>query len=264
MYTIAGQDYKNAKLREWGNSAEFSRRNSLDTIYVDRLRDKVIDLFEKLPLSEPLDVFHERAIVDYLNRIYHFINSFINDKYGKNCDASKNRYVMTYPSDWNQDQIKYLRDLVIRAKVISEEDHPQRLIMYNEAESILRYVQEDIKDRNSPVKLKQGHNYLICDLGGSEIKAHYYQMIELIDNSEDILRVKSLTWPDSHVKNRIREGGQDIVKKLEELTVKKLFPDHVFELDYFDYPFEDRRKEFGKLTGGTNFRDLLVKKNATF
>ncbi|KAI9268611.1 hypothetical protein EDC94DRAFT_582128 [Helicostylum pulchrum] len=257
LYTITDQDYEKARLKEWGNSAEFSRRNSLDTIYVDKLRDKVIDLFEKLPLSEPLDLFYERAIVDYLNRIYHFINSFINDKYGKNCDASKNRYVMTYPSDWNQDQIKYLRDLVIRAKVISEEDHPQRLIMYNEAESILRYVQEDIKDRNSPVKLKQGHNYLICDLGGSEIKVHYYQMIELIDNSEDILRVKRLTWPDNYVKNRIPEGGQHIVKKLEELTVKKLFPDHIFELDYFDDHFQDRRKEFGKLTGGTNFRDLL-------
>ncbi|KAG2232031.1 hypothetical protein INT48_000586 [Thamnidium elegans] len=244
LYKITDNDLENAELKEWGHSAEFSRRNSPDRVYVDKLRDKVTELFKELPLSEPLDLFHERAIVDYFRHVDRFINSFINDKYGKNCDASKNRYVMTYPSDWCQDQIKYLRDLVIRAGVISEEDHPQRLIMYNEVEAILRYVQEDIKDRNGSIKLKQDHNYLICDLGGSEIKTHYYQMIGLIDGSTDIRHVKSQKWPFWNVEERVPEGGQHIVKKLEELT--KFSGDEKQERYSIDIPFRLQIRSFNK------------------
>lgn len=259
LYTVIDEDYDNAVLKEWGNSAEYARRMNPGTIYVDQLLDKVVELYNIepdpfKPMVNEKERFHKRAIIDHLNKIHHFINSFINDKYRKSCDGSKNRYVMTYPSYWEPNQVAYLRGLAIAAGIVGATDHAQRLIMYGETEAILRFVQEEGKEKESAVNLRQGHEYLICDLGGSKVKMHHYAIIEPIDN---VLGERLLKW-QGQLGPELCQGGRNIVENLEKLALKKLFPNHEFEMSYFEGPFIDRKKEFAKLTTDTTFQKMLV------
>lgn len=258
LYTVVDDDYDHAVLKEWGNSAEYARRMNPGTVYIDGLLDKVVSLYSiqpdpELPLSDPMHRFHKRAVIDHLNKVHSFINSFINDKYRKSCDGSKNRYVMTHPSHWEPGKVAYLKSLAIQGGIVSETDHQQRLIMYGETEAILRFVQEQGKDSKKNENLKQGHGYLVCDLGGSKVKMQHYTIIEPING---VLGERRMKWGAGE--SEFVQGGNNIVQNLEQLALKKLFPNHEFEMGYFEDKFIDRRKEFAKLTVEPTFQKMLV------
>lgn len=252
------EDYDNAVLKEWGNGAEYARRMNLGTVYVDNLLDKVDHLFhlQPEPLENALDRFFKRAVTDHLSKVHSFINSFINDKYRKSCDGSKNRYVMTHPSHWSKAQVSYLKSLAVEAGIVSAGDHPQRLIMYDETEAVLRFVQEQSKHHSKRAQLKQGHEYLVCDVGGTKVKMGHYTMKEPIHDG--VLGQRRMPWPTNEIPSTFVQGGKNIVENLELLAVKKLYPNHDFEIQFFEDKFIDRRKEFAKLTVEPTFQRMIV------
>jgi hypothetical protein len=266
LYSVINGDYDHATLIQWGNEAEYAKYMTPDSVYVDKLLDKVEYLFQNQPdvngpLHKQLDRFYMRAILDHLKRVDNFIIAFINSK-DSNCDASKNRYVMTYPSGWSSVQIAYLRALAIRAGIVSEQDHPRRLIMYGEAEAILRYVQES--GCSPTIKLRQGHKYMICDLGGSKVKMHLYSITEPQDSFNSMLGESQCKWNVENADNPVLEfGSQNILEGLETYALNELFPGSNFTVKDLEDRLVDRRKDFGKFIEGL-FDSVIKVTKGTF
>lgn len=258
LYSIENDDYDHAVFEKWGDQAEHKRRKLSNTLYIDKLRDKVEHLFRVPPNKrQPLDRLYLRAIIDYFKRLFEYIINFIN-KTDSRSDPSKNRYVMTYPCYWTPEQVAYLKSLVQIAGIIDENDHPARLIMYSEEASILRYLQEP-NDR-----IKQGHKYLICDVGGSKVRMSLYEIKEPLDTRNNMKGERYCHWDKNFMKEdpELPVGAQNIVKQCEAYVLSKLStPDTNFTLEDIEEQggsLYNAREHFGRLVDSINGSCIMV------
>lgn len=243
LYTCKNKDYDNAKFEEWGSEAEHKKRKLDGSLYIDNLRDKVEYLFHISPdLEQPLatakDRLYLKASIKYFEKLIEYIINFINTRDSKS-DPSKNRYVMTYPSYWTPEQVAYLKSLAQAAGIVDKHDHPFRLIMYSEEASILRYLQEP----HSPDRMKQGHKYLICDIGGSKVKMSLYEIKEPRNTRNNMKGEQLCDWDTNYMNEppQLFVGAQSVIKRCEKYVLSRLsLPENMFSLE------EEREEEKGR------------------
>ncbi|CAO3657257.1 unnamed protein product [Mucor hiemalis] len=150
---------------------------------------------------------------------------------------------MTYPSDWTPKQVEYLRSLVQLAGVVSEHDHPDRLLMYSEGASILRALQDPTFSSyyNRGDFIKSGYKYLICDVGGSKVKMNTYIMKLPPGTSTDIKVEYKCDWDENYTKlpARLLKGTHNLHEQCKEYLLSNFFT--------FKYLDDQRREDFEEL-----------------
>ncbi|CAO3628313.1 unnamed protein product [Mucor hiemalis] len=166
-------------------------------------------------LSNAKDRLYLRAIIRYLKELMIDIIEGLRD-------VSKNRYLITYPSDWTSEQVAYLRSLAQMAGFVDAHDHQDRLMLFSEGASILRMLQEPYMNEN----IKQGRRYLICDMGGSKIKSSLHHIKEALNTANNIKGEIYCDWDVNYMKepSRLPLGMQDIERSCEAYLLSRLFP----------------------------------------
>ncbi|CAO3620620.1 unnamed protein product [Mucor hiemalis] len=214
MYSWVGENYDHAKFQDWGVKAEESRDKLIDGIYISKLCDKVEHLFgtEKNKQTAK-DRLYFKAIIQYLKELHKEVESVVGG-------PSRYRYVMTYPSYWNPEQVAYLRSLVQMAGIIDEQDHHDRLMMYNEGESALRALQLPVYEGI----IKQGCTYMICNIGGSKVKMSLFDIKEPLDSRNNIKGASLREWDVNYMNQspQLSIGLQNIFKQHELYILSRL------------------------------------------
>lgn len=243
LYSCENRDYDDAVFQEWGHGAEVSKEDFDKGIYIDKLRDKVEYLFDiKSEITKSKDQLYFKAIVEYFEQLTQEFREG-EDRIGKT------RYVMTYPSEWTSEKVAYLRSLVQMAGIIDENDHPDRLMMYNEGESIIRALQTP----SYTGSIKQGYTYLVCDVGGGHVKMSLIDVKEPDITRKNIKKAVFREWDVNYAKvpSRLLVGKESFLKSAETFllsrfsTSSKTFTlDDVYQKDGALY---DSRKDFCSL-----------------
>lgn len=194
------------------------------------------------PLRKAKDRLYFRAIAGYFEKLTQRFREE-EDRIGKA------RYVMTYPSDWTQAKVAYLRSLVQMAGIIDENDHLDRLLMYGEGESVIRALQTP----NFTCFLKQGYTYLICDMGGSDVKMSLFDVKEPDITRNNTKKAVFREWDINYatVPSRLFIGTESFLKPAETYLLSRLSTSsQAFTVDDVyqkDGALFDSREEFRSL-----------------
>lgn len=220
LYLCDNKDYDNAIFQDWGSDAKEKKERYSNGIYIDNLCGKVerifnIDTDTNKPLHNAKDRLIKRAIIQYFREILCDVSS-------EGVNTSKLRFAITYPSDWTPQQASYLRLLVQTAGIVDENDHPDRLLMYSENESIIRILQ--LPDELFSANIKRGERYLICDMSKTEVKVNMYEIELPVDAENDIKVGRRCEWDMNYVKkpSQLCVGTQDLFEKCEAYLLSRL------------------------------------------
>lgn len=211
-------------------------------IYIDKLRDKVEHLFNiEREIRKPLynnakDRLYKKAVIQYFKELRNAI-------YENIATSSKPRFLMTYPSEWTPEQVSYLRSLIQTAGIVDEEDHPDRLLMYSEGESLIRILQRS--KYWFDINIKCGHRYLICNMK-EVIKMNMYDIEVPVDAESDVKVGRRCDWDINYMKELPQLCIDDgLYEKCEAYLRPKLGAflsiDTVQDTERLDdYPFNQR------------------------
>lgn len=220
LYSCDDEDYDNAIFKDWGWEARHNNGKTPNDIYIDNLYDRVehlfnIELDKRKTLPNAKDRLYKRAIIRYFEELLKEISKNV-------AESSKVRYTMTYTSDWTPDQVSYLRSLAQIAGIVDKGDHPDRLLMYGEGESIIRILQEPNHCFSN--NIKHGYRYLICDMKDTEIKMSMYNIELPVDAETNIKVGQRCDWDINYMNEppQLRIGTQDLLKKCETYLKSKL------------------------------------------
>ncbi|KAG0258752.1 Heat shock 70 kDa protein 12A [Actinomortierella ambigua] len=160
-------------MKSWGYSLESAmiKPSELGFIKVEKFKP-YLDENHTLKAwdHEPLTV--EQAIADYLHAFHDCAAGIIEKKIGGICTREKFRYCLTVPAMWS-DRAKYImRKAVIQAGIISEDDHPDRLLLVSEPEAAALYCERKCKE----YKIEEGKKFMICDAGGGTVDLIVYKV----------------------------------------------------------------------------------------
>lgn len=230
----------------WGDKPYGHAKQLPKDLYIDKLCDKVEDLFRVEPkVEKPLHKLYKKAIIQYFKKLINDVNDFVGV-------LSKNRYLMTYPSDWTPEQVEYLRSLVKLSGMLGEHDHPDRLLMYSEGASILRALQYPLHSQFNGDIIKAGYKYLICDVGGSKVKMNSYIMKLPPGTGTNIKVEYRCDWDENYTKvpSRLPFGTQNLNEKCKTYLISKFFT--------FEYLSDQRRDDFEALVNNVTHYGIKV------
>lgn len=217
LYICENNDYDNAIFQGWGYFTK-DVEESPNNMYIDNLSDTVKHLFQtqpdgRKPLRSAKDRLYKRAIIRYFKEL---IQRITTDEHI--ADTSRIRFVVTYPSEWALALVNYLRILFQTACMGDEDDHPDRLLMYSEGESIIHLLQTSYYGLN--FNLKRGYKYLIFDMKGTESTMSMYD----IDEENNIKVGRRCDWDINYRKesSQLCIGYQDLRRGCVSYLISKL------------------------------------------
>ncbi|GAA5801115.1 hypothetical protein HPULCUR_006557 [Helicostylum pulchrum] len=131
--------------KPWGNQSVGDEK---DTVHVDRFKERLYQLFNKSKdIWDKDDLFLLVAVSDFIRQSVETLMESEN-KNEYNINQIKNtgelHHVFIVPSEW-EDEIRevLIRPLFVQAKLISEDDHEDRLSFCSDAESIYYYLTDN-------------------------------------------------------------------------------------------------------------------------
>ncbi|KAG0036725.1 hypothetical protein BGZ82_003791 [Podila clonocystis] len=124
------------------------------------------------PWTGPISV--PDAISDFLKALHEYAAGKIEQELGKRCTRESFRYCLTVPAMWSDKSKDIMRQAAIRAGLIREDDHVDRLMLVSEPEAAALYCERSCKEYD----LKHGDRFLICDAGGGTVDLIVYDITE--------------------------------------------------------------------------------------
>ncbi|KAF9302392.1 hypothetical protein BGZ74_005418 [Mortierella antarctica] len=124
------------------------------------------------PWTSPISV--HQAISDFLKALHEYAAGEIEQELGKRYTRESFRYCLTVPAMWSDKAKDIMRRAAIRAGLIREDDHPDRLMLVSEPEAAALYCERSCKEYD----LKHGDRFLICDAGGGTVDLIVYDITE--------------------------------------------------------------------------------------
>lgn len=211
---------RNRYLKEWGAEAQTTWNDAEETyksesIYMEKFKQNINSLSDMDAL----------AISDLLGKI--LAKTLSHMKY----DASTNytngienslRYILTVPTHWSQENRDTMRQLAIKANLVFEKDHSDRLQIINESLAASLYCENELK----PALFKPGFRYLICDVGGGAVNTTIYEIIHA-DNTR-VERCQLTMGSDPSC------GSALLDERMKELLIEILFQPKM-KNDYKNY-----------------------------
>ncbi|KAG0087796.1 hypothetical protein BGZ93_010744, partial [Podila epicladia] len=160
--------YKKSKGRHemaaWGWNSKLKKRLSgSEYIQLYKYKTHLDENADLPPWKSPISV--PDAISDYLKALHEYAAGEIEQELGKRFTRERFRYCLTVPAMWSDKAKDIMRRAAIRAGLIREDDHPDRLMLVSEPEAAALYCEKSCKEYN----LKHGDRFLICDAGGGTV-----------------------------------------------------------------------------------------------
>lgn len=112
------------------------------------------------------------AISDYLHGLHEYAAEKILQDFGPSYSRKCFRYCLTVPAMWSDKAKDVMRRAAIRANLITEADHPERLMLVSEPEAAALYCERACKQYD----LEEGDRFLICDAGGGTVDLIVYDI----------------------------------------------------------------------------------------
>ncbi|KAF9536085.1 hypothetical protein EC957_000487, partial [Mortierella hygrophila] len=112
------------------------------------------------------------AISDYLHELHEYVAEKILQEFGPSYSRKSFRYCLTVPAMWSDKAKDVMRRASIRANIISELDHPERLMLVSEPEAAALYCERACKQYD----LQDGDRFMICDAGGGTVDLIVYDI----------------------------------------------------------------------------------------
>ncbi|KAF9437616.1 hypothetical protein BGZ76_011870 [Entomortierella beljakovae] len=112
------------------------------------------------------------AISDYLNALNEYAAGKILQQFGPSYSKKSFRYCLTVPAIWSDKAKDVMRKAAIKANLISEYDHPDRLLLVSEPEAAALYCEKKCDQFN----LGHGDRFMICDAGGGTVDLIVYEI----------------------------------------------------------------------------------------
>ncbi|KAG0202512.1 hypothetical protein BGX28_005000 [Mortierella sp. GBA30] len=122
------------------------------------------------PWTYPISV--ENAISDYIMSLHEYAAGKILQEFGPSYSRKKFRYCLTVPAMWSDKAKDVMRRAAVKANLISEADHPDRLMLVSEPEAAALYCERACKQYD----LEHGDRFLICDAGGGTVDLIVYDI----------------------------------------------------------------------------------------
>ncbi|KAF9920602.1 Heat shock 70 kDa protein 12A, partial [Linnemannia zychae] len=169
LYTEIDGKYK---MTEWG----WKSKLAMDSPSVS----KRVQIFQYKPyLDENLNMPPWKNIVpvpdaisDYLYELHEYAADKILQEFGPSYSRKCFRYCLSVPAMWSDRVKDTMRKAAIRTKLISETDHPERLMLVSEPEAAALYCKRSCKQYD----LEDGDRFLICDAGGGTVDLIVYDI----------------------------------------------------------------------------------------
>ncbi|KAF9151050.1 hypothetical protein DFQ26_001379 [Actinomortierella ambigua] len=120
------------------------------------------------PISVP------NAISDYLKALHDYAADRIEQELGGRLTRKDFRYCLTVPVMWSDRAKDTMRKAAVRAGLIKQSDHPDRLMLVTEPEAAALYCERECNEYN----LKHGDRFLICYAGIRNVDLVVYDIIE--------------------------------------------------------------------------------------
>ncbi|KAF9356008.1 hypothetical protein BGX26_005836 [Mortierella sp. AD094] len=115
------------------------------------------------PLAVDITVLD--AISDYLAAFHEYVVGEIMRGFAKNFQRDHFRYCLTVPAMWSDKAKNLMRQAAIKAQLIKETDHPDRLMLISEPEAAALYCER----KCDQFDLSHGDRFMICDAGGGTV-----------------------------------------------------------------------------------------------
>ncbi|KAF9159923.1 Heat shock 70 kDa protein 12A [Actinomortierella ambigua] len=169
--------YKKVKggyeMSAWGSSVKLEREVlKSECIQLYKFKPHLDESTELPPWNRPIPV--PDAIADYLKAFHEYTAGQIEQQLGGRWTRENFRYYLTVPAMWSDKAKHIMRWAAIRANLIREDDHPDRLVLVSEPEAAAVHCERTCKEYN----LKHGDKFLICDAGGGTVDLIVYKVTD--------------------------------------------------------------------------------------
>ncbi|KAG2198443.1 hypothetical protein INT47_009020 [Mucor saturninus] len=161
------------KVLSWGSKARESQRlesNSSDIVYMDNFMNELYRVYPKYKVDK-----NDRDVLNVLQSVTDYILHLVNDiktehfvtEEHENANVFKFHYVFIVPTEWEYSiREDMLRPMFITSGLISETDHPNRLLFFTKLQSILQLIQHPKFQISN--RIKKSTQYLMCGIVQAE------------------------------------------------------------------------------------------------
>ncbi|KAF8978267.1 hypothetical protein BGZ46_006649 [Entomortierella lignicola] len=166
------------KMVEWGWTSKLKMESTQASDYIQFYQYKPY-LDESLSLtpwsnrsSAPHGISVQVAISDYLKVFHEYVSVEILQQFGRSFSRKSFRYCLTVPAMWSDKAKDVMRKAAIRANIITENDHPDRLMLVSEPEAAALYCERACRQYD----IDHGDRFMICDAGGGTVDLIVYEI----------------------------------------------------------------------------------------
>ncbi|KAI9321736.1 hypothetical protein BX666DRAFT_2017543 [Dichotomocladium elegans] len=164
------------QMTQWGNAArlEMQRPTARNSVLLKQYKLYLDENIAKdlPPLPNGLTIVD--AIADYLGAFHEHVVNELRKGFAKNYGQHQFRYCLTVPAMWSDKAKSTMREAAIRAGLINETDHRDRLTLISEPEAAALYCEKKCDQFN----LRHGDRFMICDAGGGTVDLIVFEIDE--------------------------------------------------------------------------------------
>ncbi|KAF8926477.1 hypothetical protein BGZ58_011157 [Dissophora ornata] len=124
------------------------------------------------PWKNEIGVSVLKAVSDYLGAFHEYVAEKILQEFGSSYSRKSFRYCLTVPAMWSDKAKDMMRKAAIKANMITETDHPDRLMLVSEPEAAALYCERQCEKYD----LGNGDRFMICDAGGGTVDLIVYEI----------------------------------------------------------------------------------------
>ncbi|KAI8377729.1 uncharacterized protein BYT42DRAFT_571382 [Radiomyces spectabilis] len=164
------------QLTQWGNAArlEMQRPSARNSVLLKQYKLYLDENIAKdlPPLPNGLTIVD--AIADYLRALHEHVVNELKKGFARNYGQHQFRYCLTIPAMWSDRAKSTMREAAIKAGLITETDHRDRLMLTSEPEAAALYCEKKCEQFN----LRHGDRFMICDAGGGTVDLIVFEIDE--------------------------------------------------------------------------------------
>ncbi|KAI9312722.1 hypothetical protein BX666DRAFT_1985910 [Dichotomocladium elegans] len=165
-----------SQLTQWGNAArlEMQRPTARNSVLLKQYKLYLDENIAKdlPPLPNGLTIVD--AIADYLRGFHEHVANELRKGFASNYSQHQYRYCLTVPAMWSDKAKSTMREAAIKAGLIDEQDHRNRLLLISEPEAAALYCEKKCDQFN----LRHGDRFMICDAGGGTVDLIVFEIDE--------------------------------------------------------------------------------------
>ncbi|KAF9437622.1 Heat shock 70 kDa protein 12A [Entomortierella beljakovae] len=186
-FAYAPEDKEPRMITEWPNhNIQYSKAPTLGLYQKLGEKYKMVDWGwnSKLKMETPAASNYVQ-LYKFKPYLDEYITEHILGQFGPSFSQKKFRYCLTIPAIWSDRAKDVMRKAAIRANLITEADHMDRLTLVSEPEAAALYCEKACDKYD----VKHGEQFMICDAGGGTVDLIVYR----IDDSNGERRLSEVT-----------------------------------------------------------------------